>query len=111
MKRLTLVPWPRSHGSQMMTTASMRLRLASVDNSAWRALAVSWLGWGFDGDEPYAWVLTMPPAIRQILPQEAAKAPIYMGGLLTATLLGRACGGIAAGGSSDHHRRQRARPF
>ena len=91
----------------MMTTASMRLRLASVGNSAWRALAVSWLGWVFDGYETYASVLTMAPAVRQILPQEAAKAPIYMGGLLAATLLGRACGGIAAGVLTDYIDRKR----
>jgi MFS family permease len=107
MKLIDLVRGPRSHGSQMMTTASMRLRLASVDNSAWRALAVSWLGWVFDGYETYALVLTMAPAVRQILPQEAAKAPIYMGGLLAATLLGRACGGIAAGVLTDYIGRKR----
>ena len=107
MKLIDLVLGPRSHGSQMMTTASMRLRLASVDNSAWRALAVSWLGWVFDGYETYALVLTMAPAVRQILPQEAAKAPIYMGGLLAATLVGRACGGIAAGVLTDYIGRKR----
>jgi MFS family permease len=60
----------------------------------------------FDGYETYALVLTMAPAVHQILP-EVAKAPIYMGGLLSVTLLGWACGGIAAGVLADYIGRRR----
>ena len=71
-----------------------------------RDLAACWLGWMFHGYETYALVLTMAPAVHQILP-EVAKAPIYMGGLLSATLLGWACGGIAAGVLADYLGRRR----
>jgi MFS family permease len=90
-----------------MATAVKELWPVSIDSAAWRALTVSWLGWMFDGYENYALVLTMAPAVRQLLPLDEANAPLYMGGLLTATLLGWAAGGIAAGVLTDYVGRRR----
>ena len=84
-----------------------QLWTASVDGPAWRALLASWLGWMFDGYETYALVLVMEPAVRQLLPADAAKAPVYMGGLLAATLMGWAAGGIVAGVLADYVGRRR----
>ena len=90
-----------------MATAVRELGPVSIDSSAWRALTVSWLGWMFDGYENYALVLTMASAVHQLLPPDTANAPLYMGGLLTATLLGWAAGGIAAGVLTDYVGRRR----
>ena len=57
----------------------------------------------FDGYETYAIVLVMAQAVGQLLPPE--KLPtlsVYMGGLLAATLLGWAMGGVAAGVLTDY---------
>jgi hypothetical protein len=52
----------------------------------------------FDGYETYALVLVMLPAVHQLLPPERLpRAPVYIGGLLTATMVGWAVGGVAAG--------------
>lgn len=80
----------------------------SIGKAGWRALAASWLGWMFDGYETYAIVLVMAQAVSQLLPRE--KLPtlsVYMGGLLAATLLGWAMGGVAAGVLTDYIGRKR----
>ena len=79
-----------------------------IGKAGWRALAASWLGWMFDGYETYAIVLVMAQAVGQLLPSE--KLPtlsVYMGGLLAATLLGWAIGGVAAGVLTDYIGRKR----
>jgi MFS family permease len=90
-----------------MATAAKQLWPVSIDGSAWRALTASWLGWMFDGYETYALVLVMAPVMSQFLPPGASKAPVYIGGLLAATLLGWAGGGIAAGVLADYLGRRR----
>jgi|SRR5271157_1278384 len=78
--------------------ATAEPRTTSIGKASWRALAASWLGWMFDGYESYALVLVMTPAVRPLLsPEKLPKASIYAGGLLAATLLGWAAGGVAAG--------------
>jgi MFS family permease len=90
-----------------MAATVARARL-SIDSSAWRALAASWLGWMFDGYETYALVLVMALAVRQLLPPERLpNASVYMGGLLAATLLGWALGGVSAGVLADYIGRRR----
>ncbi len=80
----------------------------SIDSSAWRALAASWLGWMFDGYENYALILVMALAVRQLLaPERLPKASVFMGGLLAVTLLGWAVGGVAAGVLADYIGRKR----
>ena len=79
-----------------------------IDKASWRALAASWLGWMFDGYEVYALVLVMALAVRQLLPPERLpRASVYMGGLLAATLVGWAVGGVAAGVLADYIGRKR----
>ena len=90
------------------TVARAESWTTSIDRAGWRALAASWLGWMFDGYETYAIVLVMAQAVGQLLPPE--KLPtlsVYMGGLLAATLLGWAMGGVAAGVLTDYIGRKR----
>ena len=92
----------------VVTVETVRPRRVSIDSSAWRALAASWLGWMFDGYETWALVLVLVPAVHQLLsPERLPKASIYAGALLTATLLGWAAGGIAAGVLADYIGRRR----
>src|SRR5262249_42595735 len=84
----------------------------SIERSAWRALTASWLGWMFDGYENYALILVMAVASRHLLPPERlGSAPVYMAGLLSATLLGWAVGGVIAGGLTDYIGRRRMLMF
>ena len=80
----------------------------SIDKASWRALIASWLGWMFDGYETYGLVLVMAPAVHQLLtPERLSRASVYMGGLLSATMVGWAAGGIAAGVAADYIGRRR----
>src|SRR5436309_15666287 len=80
----------------------------SVEAPVWRALIASWLGWLFDGYETFALVLVAPIAVRQLIPaDQLPQAPIYIGGLLAATLFGWATGGVAAGILADYIGRRR----
>src|SRR5215475_12752832 len=91
-----------------ITPALASRESATIERSAWRALTASWLGWMFDGYENYALILVMAVAARQLLPPERlASAPVYMAGLLSATLLGWAVGGIVAGVLTDYVGRRR----
>ena len=91
-----------------ITPALASRESATIERSAWRALTASWLGWMFDGYEVYALVLVMATAARQLLPPERlASAPVYMAGLLSATLLGWAVGGVIAGVLTDYIGRRR----
>ena len=80
----------------------------SVSRSGWRALGASWFGWMFDGYETYALVLVMGTAVGELLaPDQRLPMSVYIGGLLTATLLGWAIGGIVAGVLADYIGRKR----
>jgi MFS family permease len=90
------------------TVARAESWTGSIDKAGWRALAASWLGWMFDGYETYAIVLVMAQAVGQLVPPERlATLSVYMGGLLAATLLGWAVGGVAAGVLTDYIGRKR----
>src|SRR5215831_2757630 len=81
---------------------------SSIGNASWRALLASWLGWMFDGYETYGLVLVMAPAVHQLLPPERLpRAAVYTGGLLAATMVGWAAGGLAAGVIADYVGRRR----
>jgi hypothetical protein len=85
-----------------MATAEIRLRAIEINQSARRALIASWMGWMFDGYEAFALVLVMKPAMHQLLtPDRLPSASIYAGGLLAATQIGFAAGGLAAGVLAD----------
>lgn len=86
-----------------MTLELARRGSVSIERSAWRAIAASWMGWMFDGYETYALILVMAIAAPQLLPPERlARAPVYMAGLLSVTLLGWAIGGVIAGVLTDY---------
>jgi hypothetical protein len=90
------------------TAACAQLWSTSIGKAGWRALAASWLGWMFDGYETYAIVLVMGQAVGELLPPEKhATLSLYMGGLLAATLLGWATGGVSAGVLTDYIGRKR----
>jgi MFS family permease len=77
-------------------------------STAGRALIASFLGWLFDGYETYALVLIAGVAVPQLIaPEQAPQIPIYIGGLLAATLFGWATGGVIAGILADYVGRRR----
>lgn len=89
-------------------SATSDLWPTSISKAGWRALFASWLGWMFDGYETYAFVLVMGIAVPQLLPAASLpNASIYMGGLLSVTLLGWAVGGVVAGVFADYIGRRR----
>jgi MFS family permease len=80
----------------------------AIDSAAGRALIASFLGWLFDGYETYALVLVAGVAVPQLIaPDQAPQIPIYIGGLLAATLFGWATGGVIAGILADYLGRRR----
>ena len=94
--------------AEMTTSTAAELRSSSLGRASVRALIASWLGWMFDGYETYALVLVMGSAVHQFLsPERLPKASVYIGGLLAATMLGWAGGGIAAGILADYFGRRR----
>jgi MFS family permease len=94
--------------AEMTASTAAGLRSSSLGRASVRALIASWLGWMFDGYETYALVLVMGSAVHQFLPPERLpRASVYIGGLLAATMLGWAGGGIAAGILADYFGRRR----
>lgn len=94
--------------AEMTASTAAELRSSSLGRASVRALIASWLGWMFDGYETYALVLVMGSAVHQFLPPERLpRASVYIGGLLAATMLGWAGGGIAAGILADYFGRRR----
>ena len=92
----------------MTASTASEFRSSSIGKASFSALIASWLGWMFDGYETYTLVLVMGTAVHQLLPPERLpRASVYVGGLLAATMLGWAAGGIAAGILADYFGRRR----
>jgi MFS family permease len=92
----------------MTASTAAEFRSSSIGKASFRALIASWLGWLFDGYETYALVLVMGSAVHQLLPHDRLpRASVYVGGLLAATMLGWAAGGITAGILADYFGRRR----
>src|SRR5215469_3635001 len=92
----------------MTASTVAAFRSSSIRTASLRALLASWLGWMFDGYESYALVLVMGSAVHQRLPQDRLpRASVCIGGLLAATLLGWAAGGVGAGILADYFGRAR----
>ena len=92
----------------MTASTAAQFRSSSISKASLRALLASWLGWMFDGYETYALVLVMASAVHQLLPlQHLPRASVYIGGLLAATMLGWAMGGVGAGVLADYFGRRR----
>jgi hypothetical protein len=66
------------------------------------------LGWLFDGFETYALILTVGPALRQLLePSLYPEIPAYAGTIIAINLLGWGIGGMIGGVLADYLGRRR----
>ncbi len=97
-----------STAARLVSPPVPHLEAVTIGPGARHALIASWLGWLFDGFETYALVLVMGTAVHQLLPSgRLVAAPLYIAGLLSATLLGWAVGGVIAGVLTDYIGRRR----
>jgi MFS family permease len=68
----------------------------------------AFLGWAFDGYETFATVLVAPTIVNDLVgPGAAHSHPIYVGGILAATLVAWATGGVLSGVLADYVGRRR----
>ena len=75
----------------------------TLDRVQWNTLVASNLGWLFDGFETYALILTVGPALRQLLdPALYPQIPAYAGTVIAITLLGWGIGGMLGGIAADY---------
>jgi len=82
--------------------------MTPADGGKWRAFYAAALGWLFDGYESYVLVLVAAIAVRDVVPPtDLHELPTYVGGLLGATLLGWATGGVVSGVLCDYIGRKR----
>lgn len=80
----------------------------SLNRAQWNTLFASNLGWLFDGFETYALILTVGPALRQLLdPAHYAQIPAFAGTVIAITLLGWGIGGMLGGILADYIGRKR----
>jgi MFS family permease len=80
----------------------------SLNRTQWNTLFASNLGWLFDGFETYALILTVGPALRQLLdPAHYPQIPAFAGTVIAITLLGWGIGGMLGGVLADYIGRKR----
>ena len=80
----------------------------ALDRSQWTTLLATNLGWLFDGYENYALILTVGPALHQLLvPAEYARIPFFAGAVIAINLLGWGIGGLIGGVLADYIGRKR----
>jgi len=80
----------------------------SLNRTQWNTLFASNLGWLFDGFETYALILTVGPALHQLLaPAQYPHIPAYAGTVIAITLLGWGIGGMIGGVLADYIGRKR----
>src|SRR4051794_20253915 len=80
----------------------------SLNRAQWNTLFASNLGWLFDGFETYALILTVGPALRQLLdPAHYPQIPAFAGTVIAITLLGWGIGGMLGGVLADYIGRKR----
>jgi MFS family permease len=79
-----------------------------LDRKQWNTLIAANLGWLFDGYETYALILTVVPALRELLePAAHARITVYAGTVIAVTLLGWGVGGLIGGVLADYIGRKR----
>jgi MFS family permease len=75
----------------------------SLNRKQWSTLLASNLGWLFDGFENYALILTVGPALRQLLdPSQYDRIPFFVGAIIAVNLLGWGIGGMLGGITADY---------
>jgi MFS family permease len=80
----------------------------SLNRNQWSTLLAANLGWLFDGFENYALILTVGPALRQLLdPSQHAQIPFFVGTIIAINLLGWGIGGMLGGIMADYIGRKR----
>ncbi len=80
----------------------------SLNRVQWNTLFASNLGWLFDGFETYALILTVGPALHQLLqPTQYSEIPAFAGLVIAITLLGWGIGGMIGGVLADYIGRKR----
>ena len=80
----------------------------ALDRRQWNTLFAANLGWLFDGYETYALILTVGPALRELLdPSLYPRIPAYAGSVIALTLLGWGIGGLIGGILADYIGRKR----
>jgi MFS family permease len=80
----------------------------ALDRRQWNTLLAANLGWLFDGYETYALILTIGPALRELLdPSLYPRIPAYAGFVIALTLLGWGIGGLIGGILADYIGRKR----
>jgi MFS family permease len=80
----------------------------SLNRKQWSTLLAANLGWLFDGFENYALILTVGPALRQLLdPSQHAQIPFFVGTIIAINLLGWGIGGMLGGIMADYIGRKR----
>jgi MFS family permease len=80
----------------------------SLNRKQWSTLLATNLGWLFDGFENYALILTVGPALRQLLdPSQHPQIPFFMGTIIAINLLGWGIGGMLGGIMADYIGRKR----
>lgn len=91
-----------------MATTPEKPWYRSLSRTQWNTLLASNLGWLFDGFETYALILTVGPALHQLLDQsQYAQIPAYAGTVIAITLLGWGIGGMIGGILADYIGRKR----
>ena len=102
------LPTHRSPNTATLEARSDAAWYRTLSRVQWNTLVASNLGWLFDGFETYALILTVGPALRQLLePALHPEIPAYAGTIIAINLLGWGIGGMIGGVLADYLGRRR----
>jgi MFS family permease len=105
---MTNQPTHRSANAATLDARSDAPWYRTLSPVQWNTLVASNLGWLFDGFETYALILTVGPALRQLLePSLYPEIPAYAGTIIAINLLGWGIGGLIGGILADYLGRRR----
>jgi MFS family permease len=105
---MTNLPTHRSANTATLDARSEAAWYRRLSRVQWNTLLASNLGWLFDGFETYALILTVGPALRQLLePSLYPEIPAYAGTIIAINLLGWGIGGMIGGVLADYLGRRR----
>jgi len=105
---MTNLPTHRSANTATLDARNDAAWYRTLSRVQWNTLVASNLGWLFDGFETYALILTVGPALRQLLePSLHPEIPAYAGTIIAINLLGWGIGGMIGGVLADYLGRRR----